>query len=65
MADVVDVGELLRRVRRARDWALHQERHWRHDPSGDVTAQLKAETFESIRKVLDEVIAPGSHDRDG
>lgn len=65
MADVVDVGELLRRVRRARDWALHQERHWRHDPSGDATAQLKAETFESIRKVLDEVIAPGSHDRDG
>lgn len=30
-----------------------------------MTAQLKAETFESIRKVLDEVIAPGSHDRDG
>jgi hypothetical protein len=64
MADVVDADELLRRVRRARDWALHQERHWRHDPSGDAAAQLKAAMFESVRKVLDEVIDPGSHDRD-
>jgi hypothetical protein len=64
MADAVDADGPLRRVHRACDWALHQERCSRQDPSGDSATQLKAATFESVRKVLDEVLDPGSHDRE-
>ncbi|WP_138901815.1 hypothetical protein [Streptomyces albidochromogenes] len=71
MADVVDADELLRRVRRARDWAAREEQHWRgesdraqasgaHQPP--LEAAMLHSAYEAVRKVLDEVVDPGAND---
>ncbi len=73
MTDVVDADELLRRVRRARDWAGQQEERWRArtdtveggDPRDAPAAEIFAAAYEAVRKVLDEVIDPGANDLDG
>ncbi|GAA2943783.1 hypothetical protein [Streptomyces enissocaesilis] len=73
MTDVVDADEILRRVRRARDWAGQQEQHWRarsdaggkSGPRDAPAAEVFAAAYEAVRKVLDEVIDPGANDLDG
>ncbi|WP_138894150.1 hypothetical protein [Streptomyces chryseus] len=71
MADVVDADELLRRIRRARDWAAQEEQHWRgesdraqtseaaHQPP--LEAAILHSAYEAVRKVLDEVVDPGAN----
>ncbi|MGW7054534.1 hypothetical protein [Streptomyces sp. NPDC054888] len=68
MADVVDADELLRRIRRARDWAAREEQHWSArqsqasalgDGNGPPTAEILHSAYEAVRKVLDEVVDPG------
>lgn len=67
MADVVDADELLRRIRRARDWAAREEQHWSThsatspagDENGPRTAEILHCAYEAVRKVLDEVVDPG------
>lgn len=69
MADVVDSDELLRRIRRARSWAGREERTWqarseelrRGDPDGARDAAVRGHTYEAVRRVLDEIVAPGAH----
>ncbi|OEJ23873.1 hypothetical protein AR457_04530 [Streptomyces agglomeratus] len=71
MADVVDADELLRRIRRARDWAAREEQHWsahrsEASPAGDEngprTAEILHSVYEAVRKVLDEVVDPGANE---
>ncbi len=70
MTDVVDSDELLRRIRRARDWAGQEERAWRtksrdlkgHDPDEAVRAETFGTAFEAVRKVLDQIVSPGAAD---
>ncbi|MGW7084668.1 hypothetical protein ACWGH2_14350 [Streptomyces sp. NPDC054871] len=72
MTDVVDADELLRRIQRARDWAQQEEGHWKaesdkpqtDDPNEARRAEVFASAYEAVRKVLDEVVEPGSNDRD-
>ncbi|MGW5735008.1 MULTISPECIES: hypothetical protein [Streptomyces] len=72
MTDVVDAGELLRRIQRARDWAQQEERHWKtrsdkletEDPNEALGAEIFASAYEAVRKVLEEVIEPGVNDGD-
>ncbi|MGW0163653.1 hypothetical protein ACWDWT_00460 [Streptomyces sp. NPDC003343] len=72
MSDVVDADELLRRIQRARGWALQEEQHWKsqsddlkdEDPNGALSAEIFASAYEAVRKVLDEVVQPGINDFD-
>ncbi|MER0443498.1 hypothetical protein ABR738_02755 [Streptomyces sp. Edi4] len=66
MADTVDADELLRRIRRARDWALQQEDRLAlktdADTEGSASANAeRARAFNAVRTVLDEIIEPGKH----
>ncbi|MBV1938826.1 hypothetical protein ACFWBR_36270 [Streptomyces sp. NPDC060006] len=73
MTDVVDSDELLRRIQRARSWAGQEERTWKTrseelrtgDPDGSRDAELRGHTYEAVRRALDEIVAPGTHDTDG
>lgn len=72
MTDAVDSDELLRRIQRARAWAQQEEQHWKtqsgtsgtEDPNEALAAKMSASAYEAVRKVLDEIIEPGTHDRD-
>ncbi|MER7666284.1 MULTISPECIES: hypothetical protein [unclassified Streptomyces] len=65
--DVVDSDELLRRIQRARDWAGREEESWKSrtgelrgdDPDGARRAEVYGSAFETVRKVLDEIVSPG------
>ncbi|NUO45832.1 MAG: hypothetical protein HOV82_27810 [Streptomyces sp.] len=67
MTDVVDSDELLRRIQRARACALEEERAWRTrsealrptDPEGAREAAVRTLAFESVLRVLDEILTPG------
>ncbi|MEU9737412.1 hypothetical protein [Streptomyces sp. NPDC048002] len=69
MTDVVDSGELLRRIQRARDGARRDEQAWRArsvelrsgDPQGAQDAAVRTIAFETVLKVLDEILTPGRH----
>ncbi|MEU5580000.1 hypothetical protein ABZ791_16710 [Streptomyces huasconensis] len=69
MSDVVDSDELLRRIRRARDWAHQEETRYRarsadgetETPDGAPDADVLASVYEAVRKVLDEVVDPGTN----
>ncbi|MFF8032768.1 MULTISPECIES: hypothetical protein [unclassified Streptomyces] len=72
MTDVVDSGELLRRIQRARAWAAQEERAWRDpgaepgpaDPGGRGTereAEVRRVAYEVVLRVLDEILTPGRH----
>ncbi|MFF6996406.1 hypothetical protein ACFY93_15850 [Streptomyces sp. NPDC008313] len=73
MTDVVDSDELLRRIQRARAFAVREERAWRArsdelgegDPGGAQEASVRGCAFETVRRVLDEIVAPGSRPPDG
>lgn len=67
MSDVVDSGELLRRIQRARACAEEEERAWRTrredlrmtDPDGAREAAVRTVVYESLLRVLDEILTPG------
>ncbi|MGW2516697.1 hypothetical protein ACWC09_06625 [Streptomyces sp. NPDC001617] len=69
MTDVVDSDELLRRLRRAHACAQQEERAWRArrddlgaaepDPARDAVVRTLA--YETVVRVLDEVLTPGKH----
>ncbi|MER6675192.1 hypothetical protein [Streptomyces sp. NPDC000983] len=67
MTDVVDSGELLRRIQRARDGARREEQAWRarsvdlraSDPEGARDAAARTIAFETVLQVLDEILTPG------
>ncbi|WP_405623105.1 hypothetical protein [Streptomyces sp. NBC_00076] len=67
MSDVVDSDELLRRIQRARARAEEEERAWRTrredlrmtDPDGARDAAVRSVVYESVLKVLDEILTPG------
>ncbi|MEU1017420.1 hypothetical protein ABZ383_19955 [Streptomyces sp. NPDC005900] len=69
MSDVVDSDELLRRIRRARDWARQEEGRWRaragdggsQGPGGAADAEVRVVAYEAVRKVLDEIVDPGTN----
>jgi hypothetical protein len=73
MTDVVDSDELLRRIQRARACALEEERTWRTrseelhatDPQGARDASVRRMSYEAVLRVLDEIVAPGTHAREG
>ncbi|MFJ5263109.1 hypothetical protein ACIQAC_21850 [Streptomyces sp. NPDC088387] len=70
MRDVVDTDELLRRLRRGRDCAEDQRTHWLSqseglratDPEAAREADVRVVAYESVLRVLDEVLTPGAHD---
>ncbi|MFF4505359.1 hypothetical protein [Streptomyces sp. NPDC001401] len=67
MTDVVDSDELLRRIRRARACAQREERAWRArgddlratDPEAARDAAVRMLSYESVLRVLDEILTPG------
>ncbi|MEV6809923.1 hypothetical protein [Streptomyces sp. NPDC051132] len=67
MTDVVDADELLRRIRRGREYASEQERSWREqagalaatDPEGAREAADRARALEAVAGVLEEIVRPG------
>ncbi|EGX58046.1 hypothetical protein SZN_19827 [Streptomyces zinciresistens K42] len=67
MTDVVDSDELLRRMRRARACAREEERTWRGrsetlrstDPEAARDAAVRTLAFETVIRVLDEILTPG------
>ncbi|MFF0156291.1 hypothetical protein ACFYRY_01935 [Streptomyces sp. NPDC005263] len=67
MTDVVDSDELLRRIQRARAFAEEEERAWRTrredlrmtDPDGARDAEVRSVVYESVLRVLDEILTPG------
>ncbi|MDL5199409.1 hypothetical protein [Streptomyces sp. ALI-76-A] len=69
MSDVVDSDELLRRIQRARACAEEEERAWRTrrenlrqtDPDGSREAAVRTLAYESVLRVLDEIVTPGKH----
>ncbi|MEU4947719.1 hypothetical protein [Streptomyces lavendulae] len=65
----IDADELLRRIRAARDWAAAEEdRHFAAaEEAGEdrFAASIVARSFNSIRAVLDEIVEPGKHSRQG
>ena len=69
MTDVVDSDELLRRIRRAREYAVQEERTWRTrseeldatDPQGARDATVRQMSYEAVLRVLDEIVTPGKH----
>lgn len=76
MTDVVDSDELLRRIQRARACAAQEERAWRargnelgRENSGDAGAARDADmrrvAYGVVLRVLDEILTPGKHTREG
>ncbi|KDN79710.1 hypothetical protein [Streptomyces olindensis] len=73
MMDVVDSDELLRRIQRARDCAVREERSWRSrseelgatDPQGARDAAVRRMSYEAVLTVLDEILTPGKHTAEG
>ncbi|MER7488028.1 hypothetical protein ABTY20_19390 [Streptomyces sp. NPDC126497] len=76
MADVVDSGELLRRIQRARACAAQEERAWRArgdelgradtgDPSAARDAEAHRVAYGVVLRVLDEILTPGRHTAQG
>ncbi|KOU69231.1 hypothetical protein ADK57_14680 [Streptomyces sp. MMG1533] len=69
MTDVVDSDELLRRIQRARTCAAKEEQNWRtrsdelrrEDPEEARDAAVRTLAFESVVRVLDEILTPGKH----
>ncbi|GGU56382.1 hypothetical protein GCM10010259_54230 [Streptomyces daghestanicus] len=67
MTDVVDSDELLRRMHRARACAAQEERNWRtrsgelrgSDPEAAREAAVRAVAYETVLRVLDEILTPG------
>ncbi|KOG35164.1 hypothetical protein [Streptomyces resistomycificus] len=67
MTDVVDSDELLRRIQRARACAAEEEGAWRTrrddlsgvDPDGAHEAGVRSLAFETVVRVLDEILTPG------
>lgn len=67
MTDVVDSDELMRRMQRARACALDEERAWRSrsetlrptDPEGSRDAAIRTVAYETVLRVLDEILTPG------
>jgi hypothetical protein len=67
MTDVVDADELLRRMQRARAFAVEEERAWRSrsvalrpsDPEGSREAAVRTLAYETVLTVLDEILTPG------
>jgi hypothetical protein len=67
MSDVVDSDELLRRIQRARACAEEEELAWRTrrdnlrqtDPDGARDASVRSLAYESVLRVLDEILTPG------
>ncbi|MGI5372944.1 hypothetical protein ACQEV2_01495 [Streptomyces sp. CA-251387] len=72
MTDVVDSDELLRRMQRARAYARREERTWRArsdelgqaDPAGARDAAVRTLAYETVIRVLDEFLTPGTHDQE-
>ncbi|MFE2416656.1 hypothetical protein [Streptomyces hokutonensis] len=56
MTDVVDSGELLRRIQRARAFAAQEAHSW--SEQGDPVREV---AYEAVLRVLDEIVAPGRH----
>ncbi|MBK3573390.1 hypothetical protein JHN63_06050 [Streptomyces sp. MBT65] len=56
MTDVVDSGELLRRIQRARAFAAQEAHTW--SEQGDPVREV---AYEVVLRVLDEIVAPGRH----
>lgn len=73
MTDVVDSDELMRRMQRARACAAQEERTWRarhdelrsSDPEAAREAAVRTVAYETVLRVLDEVLTPGRHAGDG
>jgi hypothetical protein len=67
MTDVVDSGELLRRIQRARACAKQEKREWRargeglraSDPDAARDAAVRTLAYEAVLRVLDEILTPG------
>ncbi|MFV0137708.1 hypothetical protein ACLGIH_31735 [Streptomyces sp. HMX87] len=67
MTEVVDSDELLRRMQRARACAVREERAWRArrdelrptDPEASREAEVRTLAYETVLRVLDEVLTPG------
>ncbi|MFG2602529.1 hypothetical protein ACGFT2_03040 [Streptomyces sp. NPDC048514] len=67
MSEVVDADELLRRIQRGRERAAEEERACREraqsltatDPEGAREAAGRAQAYEAVRCVLDEITRPG------
>ncbi|MET7454657.1 hypothetical protein ABZT03_22750 [Streptomyces sp. NPDC005574] len=70
MSEVVDSGELLRRIQRARACAREEEREWlarseslrQGDPAEARDAAVRSLAYEAVVRVLDEVLTPGRHE---
>ncbi|WP_306187514.1 MULTISPECIES: 3-deoxy-D-manno-octulosonic acid transferase [unclassified Streptomyces] len=70
MTEVVDSDELLRRMQRARRCAEQEEHRWRArrdrlgptDPDGAREAAVRVLSYETVLRVLDEILTPGRHD---
>ncbi|MEV5885875.1 hypothetical protein AB0L74_24695 [Streptomyces sp. NPDC052020] len=73
MTEVVDSDELMRRMQRARACAAREERTWRtrheelrsSDPEAAREAAVRTVAYETVLRVLDEVLTPGRHPDDG
>ncbi|MET9907564.1 hypothetical protein ABZZ74_12155 [Streptomyces sp. NPDC006476] len=73
MSDVVDSDELLRRLQRARACAQQEEQTWREraddlkagepDPASEAVVRTLA--YETVIRVLDEILTPGAHSEQG
>jgi hypothetical protein len=67
MTDVVDSDELLRRIQRARACAAQEQRAWRSrrddlrgaDPDAAHDAAVRTLSYETVLRVLDEILTPG------
>ncbi len=75
MTDVVDSDELLRRIQRARACAAEEERNWRtrsddlrradQDDKDAHDAAVRTLAYETVVRVLDEILTPGRHAAQG
>lgn len=69
MTEVVDSDELLRRIQRARACAAEEEHRWRGrreslggaDPEAAREAAVRVVAYETVLRVLDEILTPGRH----
>ncbi|MCX4767573.1 hypothetical protein OG562_42810 [Streptomyces sp. NBC_01275] len=69
MSDVVDSGELLRRLQRAKTCANEELLAWRTlsqgvgaaDPAAARDAHVRVLAYETVVRVLDEIVTPGRH----
>lgn len=73
MTDVVDSDELMRRMQRARACAAREMRVWRErrdepgsaGPEAAREAAVRTVAYETVLRVLDEILTPGRHSADG